>query len=160
MNWITVESSWIEAIAHDADKHEAFVRFNGGAEWKYVGVKNDMFETWKASPSKGKFFGTFIQGSYMGVKVSGGVAVPVDEHKKIVTPVYLTLLQVKKHYKNTTFNGRQVPYTVWTLTGRPRTGTGASLCEKALAVWNEIGHGKLTLENLELAINHAREKKL
>lgn len=54
MEMIPVESSHIEAIGHDPATDTMVVQFNGGRQYRYLGILPDQFANLKASSSKGR----------------------------------------------------------------------------------------------------------
>ena len=61
---VAVSSSNIAAIGHDAEMARLYVRFNNGAEWRYLGVEVETFQAMQKAESVGKFFNAFIKPSY------------------------------------------------------------------------------------------------
>lgn len=65
LDWISVSSSNIEAIAYMAGKGgTAFVKFHHGGVYSYAGVPADLFASFEASASVGSFFATHIKDNY------------------------------------------------------------------------------------------------
>lgn len=57
MDWITVDSSMIEAIAYDKDDFSLGIRFaSNGSEYRYHNVPEYVFNNLKNASSVGKFF--------------------------------------------------------------------------------------------------------
>jgi len=63
----TVTSSNIDAIGYDSDDQVLHIRFRSGY-YTYDGVKPELYERFKASESKGKFFKAEILPLYAGKK--------------------------------------------------------------------------------------------
>lgn len=59
-----VDSSNIEAIGHDNDAQELYVRFLSGATYVYHGVPKEVYENLMAAPSKGSFLNREVKGVY------------------------------------------------------------------------------------------------
>lgn len=72
MEWVPVESSNINEIGFDADASEwtLGVRFRNGTEYHYRGVSQDVYTSFLASDSKGKFLHTEIKSSYAVMRAS------------------------------------------------------------------------------------------
>lgn len=56
-----VKSSNIEAIGHDAGKHELHVKFKGSGTYVYAGVHRDIFAAMLHSGSVGKYHADHIK---------------------------------------------------------------------------------------------------
>lgn len=56
IQWQSVDSSNIEAVAYDAEEKQIFVRFKDGAEWVYDNCEQKLFDSFLNAPSIGKFF--------------------------------------------------------------------------------------------------------
>jgi phosphomannomutase len=56
LDWIDIESSHLEAIAHDGDLDILYIRFHNGDIYKYHPVSAIVFIELLNSASKGKFF--------------------------------------------------------------------------------------------------------
>ncbi len=59
-----VQSSNISAIGYDEPSNTLFVEFHGGALYEYTDFPKDLFEAFKVSPSKGKFFHSMVKGKF------------------------------------------------------------------------------------------------
>ena len=59
-----VSSSTIAAIAYDEETGMLEVEFVSGAVYRYCGVHQDVFEDFRAAPSKGRFFNRHIKDAY------------------------------------------------------------------------------------------------
>ena len=71
MEYKAVESSQIEAVAHDPETNTLGIRFHPnkkqkeagerGSEYHYSGVRHDMYVALTEAISVGKFFGEYIK---------------------------------------------------------------------------------------------------
>jgi hypothetical protein len=59
-----VDSTAINGINYDEDRHKLFVRFTSGAEYVYVGVPSPVHRAFADAPSKGGFFSREIRDRY------------------------------------------------------------------------------------------------
>ncbi len=80
MEWISVESSNIAAVAYDADLSVLVVRFKNGIEWAYQSVSAELYFEFLDSESKGKFFNDKIRLQYLGRKIEPMKKEEADEH--------------------------------------------------------------------------------
>lgn len=84
MEMIEIESSQMTHIGYevkDADKQTGTLRiiFKGGKPYDYDDVPGDIFNAFKASDSKGKFFGENLRGKFKFNKIE---IKPVDDSTK------------------------------------------------------------------------------
>jgi len=63
-----VKSSNIAAVGYDADGLRLVVEFGIGSKYIYFGVKQNVYDSFMASESKGRFFHAHIRGKYDTVK--------------------------------------------------------------------------------------------
>lgn len=68
-DWISVDSSCIEAIAFDILDFELKIRFNSGCIYLYSGVDFDIFNLLRNADSKGRFFHQHIKDRYSYVRL-------------------------------------------------------------------------------------------
>lgn len=62
---VSVLSSNVAAIGHDAQRAVLFVRFHDGARlYRYDGVQLDVYRAFLAAPSKGHFLARHVKGNY------------------------------------------------------------------------------------------------
>jgi hypothetical protein len=59
-----VSSRSIASIGYDDDAETLEVEFVTGAVYRYRGVDQDVFESFRAAPSKGAFFNAHIKDAY------------------------------------------------------------------------------------------------
>ena len=59
-----VDSSNIEAVGHDPEAQELYVRFLTGDTYAYHGVPVEVYDELMASPSKGSYLNRMIKGVY------------------------------------------------------------------------------------------------
>lgn len=59
-----VVSQSIAAIGYDDDAEVLEVEFVSGAVYRYRGVSQEMFETFRQAPSKGAYFNHHIKDAY------------------------------------------------------------------------------------------------
>ena len=59
-----VSSSMIAAIGYDEETETLEVEFASGAVYRYRGIHQDVFEDFRAAPSKGRFFNHHIRDAY------------------------------------------------------------------------------------------------
>ncbi len=69
LEWFNVESTNIAMIGHDPDAQELRVHFNNGGEYAYEDVPDAIFQEFRESDSKGKYFHEHIKDSYTSRKV-------------------------------------------------------------------------------------------
>lgn len=62
IEWESVESSNISAIAYDEAGERILVRFKDDAAWAYDDCSKELFERFRLAPSVGKFFHANIKG--------------------------------------------------------------------------------------------------
>jgi len=55
MEMTSVQSSNVEAIGYDEERHALRVRFRNGTLYEYSQVSPEVFRTFLAAPSKGSF---------------------------------------------------------------------------------------------------------
>lgn len=70
IDWIEVESSNIAAIAYVKEEEEMLVQFNNSRVYSYSDVTVEVFESFKAADSKGKYFNEHIKGVYDYQRIS------------------------------------------------------------------------------------------
>lgn len=63
--WEKVESSFIDAIAYSPIAQVLEVRLKSGKRYPFFNVPREIYEDFKASPSKGKFFQKLIRKDYL-----------------------------------------------------------------------------------------------
>lgn len=61
MNWTSVSSSNLAAVAYDADTSTLFIRFNHGGAYAYDGVPQSEYTELLSAPSHGKYFDAHIK---------------------------------------------------------------------------------------------------
>jgi len=59
-----VSSTSIAEIGYDDGRKILVVAFVSGSIYRYRGVSEDVFEDFRAAPSKGAFFNEHIKGAY------------------------------------------------------------------------------------------------
>lgn len=59
-----VESAAIKEIDYDAERAKLLVRFVSGERYVYVGVPAEVCRSFRAAPSKGRFFRAQIRDRY------------------------------------------------------------------------------------------------
>jgi len=64
-----VSSSAIASVGYDHDRHVLEIEFVSGAVYRYRGVSLDVFEDFRAAPSKGTFFNAHIKDAYLWEQV-------------------------------------------------------------------------------------------
>ncbi len=55
MNWTTVSSSWVLAIAYEDTTQELYVRFRPATTCVYAGISQAQAQSFMTAPSKGKW---------------------------------------------------------------------------------------------------------
>lgn len=58
------ESSNIEEISYSHPNSTLYVKFKGGAKYEYENVPENLFQSFKIAPSKGRFFHRNIKPFY------------------------------------------------------------------------------------------------
>ena len=61
--WHNVKSSFVEAVAYDAEEHDLYVTLSHGS-YVYKGVPQHVFRSFLNSDSKGTFFNTKVKDVY------------------------------------------------------------------------------------------------
>lgn len=64
MNWKSVISSNIDAIAYDASSSILYVRFNSGDTYSYSGVPESVYNGLMSAPSHGSYLAAHVKGRY------------------------------------------------------------------------------------------------
>ena len=64
MEWISVSSSNLNAVAYDKDLRSLFIRFNDGREYRYFEVPEQEFNNLLNAFSHGKYFHNYIKKNY------------------------------------------------------------------------------------------------
>lgn len=64
MDWVSVSSSNINAIAHETNPDMLYVQFHNGTAYQYQGVSADTYQEMLDAPSQGVFLNTHIKGTY------------------------------------------------------------------------------------------------
>lgn len=64
MDWNSVGSSNIDAIAYEEESSTLFIRFNDGSEYEYYDVPMSIYEDFLNADSKGKFGHAHIYKNY------------------------------------------------------------------------------------------------
>jgi hypothetical protein len=55
MDWISVVSSTIEALAYSESSSTLYIKFNNGSEYEYYNVPMSVYEDFLNADSKGRF---------------------------------------------------------------------------------------------------------
>ena len=63
-----IESSNLARVGYDADTLRLVVEFGIGSRYIYFGVKENVYQSFMAADSKGRFFHAHIRGKYNTVK--------------------------------------------------------------------------------------------
>lgn len=61
MDYTTVSSSNIAAVAYDSDQALLGVQFVNGTEYHYFGVPPDVYNALLGAPSVGQYFNTYVR---------------------------------------------------------------------------------------------------
>ncbi|WP_127544926.1 KTSC domain-containing protein [Paenibacillus amylolyticus] len=64
MNWQSVTSSNIDAIAYDSGTSTLYVRFNNGTSYSYSGVPQSEYNGLMSASSHGSYLASHIKGRY------------------------------------------------------------------------------------------------
>lgn len=64
MNWQSVSSSNIDAIAYDASSSTLYVRFNSGTTYSYSGVPQSVYNGLMTAASHGSYLANHIKDRY------------------------------------------------------------------------------------------------
>lgn len=65
----TVDSSNVQELEYDDEKHELVVTFKGGVRYRYDGVRKDAFDDLVAAPSVGKHLAAYIKNDYPAARL-------------------------------------------------------------------------------------------
>lgn len=71
MEWIEVESSWINAVNYFAEEEAVEINLINGKTYVYFGVPKSVFNDFLDATSKGKFYNDQIKGEYNSLKSQG-----------------------------------------------------------------------------------------
>jgi hypothetical protein len=69
MNKLSVSSSNIDSIGYDEDTQTLEIDFNSGATYQFKDVPVDVWNKFKGSASKGRFFRSQIKDSYSATRM-------------------------------------------------------------------------------------------
>ena len=69
MDYVSVSSSNIAAIAYDDAGRTLGVQFTHGGEYWYHGVPRSVYQGFLGAGSKGHYFGAFVRNAYAGIRV-------------------------------------------------------------------------------------------
>lgn len=61
MNYIRVRSSNIEAVGYEEDSRTLGVRFQGGGEYYYSGVPQNVYDGLVSASSVGRYFDRYVK---------------------------------------------------------------------------------------------------
>jgi hypothetical protein len=61
MNYVSIKSSTLTAVAYDETSSTLGVRFKNGSEYEYFGVPENVYRGILAAPSAGTYFDTNIK---------------------------------------------------------------------------------------------------
>ena len=64
-----VESSWITDLTYNRPNRTLTMRLSNGRVFSVPNISRLMFVKWAKSPSKGRFFHTFIKDSYLITRI-------------------------------------------------------------------------------------------
>lgn len=64
MEWVAVESSFIEAVAYHRDDEVLWLRFHNGRTYLFRQVPEETYEELLAAESKGRFFNLEIKDAF------------------------------------------------------------------------------------------------
>ncbi|GAA0135366.1 hypothetical protein YSY43_22060 [Paenibacillus sp. YSY-4.3] len=64
MQWVSVSSSNLDAVAYDASSSTLFVRFNDGSTYAYDGVPASIHSGLMNASSHGSYLAAHVKGSY------------------------------------------------------------------------------------------------
>ena len=64
MEWVTLKSSNVAAARYLEEEKILEVRFTNGAEYQYLDVPKELFESLQEAESVGRFFGENLRGKY------------------------------------------------------------------------------------------------
>ena len=59
-----IRSSNISSVGYDPEDETLEVEFVGGSVYQYIGVPQQLYERFMASPSKGRFFSAHIRDKF------------------------------------------------------------------------------------------------
>ena len=65
----SVSSTNIDKIGYDNTTRQLVVEIKGGKQYRYDGVPENVYSSFKAAPSKGKYFSASIKGKYPYTKL-------------------------------------------------------------------------------------------
>jgi hypothetical protein len=69
VSFVSIQSSNLDGVAYIESTRDLFVRFKGGAIYRYFDVPSEMYSMLMESPSHGKFFNRTIKPHYIYEKV-------------------------------------------------------------------------------------------
>jgi hypothetical protein len=69
IKWTRVESSQIEAVAHNENINELYVKFKSGSIYSYSDVPESLYNELLTADSQGKFFIAHIKNDFKYTKI-------------------------------------------------------------------------------------------
>jgi hypothetical protein len=69
MNWVSVISSVLAAVAYDGAKQHLYLRFHSGKIYCYFEFPQSRYDEFLAAESQGKYFGAYIRGRFRDEEV-------------------------------------------------------------------------------------------
>lgn len=70
MDWTTLNSSLIQAVAHDPPTGDLTLQFHNGPRFLYQGVSEHLADHLAQADSPGKFFHAFIKPNFSGEEIT------------------------------------------------------------------------------------------
>lgn len=64
MNWISVNSSNLNAVSYDSISSTLYVKFNSGGTYEYYNVPENVYQNLLSASSLGGFLASNIKGIY------------------------------------------------------------------------------------------------
>ena len=62
--WVSVDSSWLDAIAYYELAWVLEIRLKNGKRYSFMNVPPEVYEAFLESPSKGEFFNSVVRQNY------------------------------------------------------------------------------------------------
>ncbi|MDE2100620.1 MAG: KTSC domain-containing protein [Patescibacteria group bacterium] len=160
MEWISVKSSNLAAVAYDKDEKELHVRFLSGAVGYYRNVPRAKWLGLQAANSKGGFVNQHVKPQH--VWVAGEKTASKASQTDQPGPILLHLQRVQKMVgKN---DQRNLLYLLWLDMGKPNKGPEREKYEAVrafvLGVVGGVVGSHVPVTKIEEVIRRAKEKNV
>ena len=66
---VAVRSTWISNLIYNRPNKVITWKLSNGREYSVKNISRQMFDRWKAAPSKGRFFHLYVKGNYSVTRI-------------------------------------------------------------------------------------------